>query len=160
MDVQEPLWYVSWSPVMMDRDHNVSKISQTQEHKYCISFICGSQIAHIYKITHTHLQRRLTMGKIRGRKKERVWWLKMVRIHDILEIKKIQCLSKCLYVCCMHSYYLPAYYIFSILWFVITGRKYSQTQNNSACVCYSILLNISLSAIFVYDIWLRVVMKS
>lgn len=72
-----------------------------------------------------------------------------------LKLKKIQCLSKCLYLCCMYSYYLPAYYIFSILWFVITKRKYSQTKNNSACVCYSILLNISLSYILVYDIWLK-----
>lgn len=25
MDVQEPLWHVSWSPVMMGRDHNVKQ---------------------------------------------------------------------------------------------------------------------------------------
>lgn len=25
MDVQEPLWYMSWSPVMMGGDHNVKQ---------------------------------------------------------------------------------------------------------------------------------------
>lgn len=46
------------------------------------------------------------MGKIRGRKKERVWWLKMVRIHDILEIKKNP-VSEQVSLCMLYAFILP-----------------------------------------------------
>lgn len=91
MDVQEPLWYMSWSPVVMGGDHNVkqNKTDSGAQILYFFSFV--DHRLHIYIFFPTEegvMKVTSSWGEIRGRKKKRVWCPKMVRIHDILEIKK------------------------------------------------------------------------
>lgn len=117
MDVQEPLWYMSWSPVMMGGDHNVkqNKTDSGAQILYFFSFVDHRLHIYIYFPEEGVMKVTSSWGKLEGEKRRGYGVRKWLEYMIYLKLKKIQCLSKCLYVCCMFSHYLPAYYIFSIL---------------------------------------------